>query len=136
MAVMPNFEADITREWHEAAGALRDLMHPRHHDAPERALDVPQPAGQSHPSQPPTEDYMQLLDDFDAIAGHVREAAATLETIDRDALAKAAVIKATPAGAEAYDLLHMVAAASGAEPLLAAIGTMLKAMAAPQQPAA
>jgi hypothetical protein len=137
MAAMPDFEADIKREWAQARDTMRDLMHPRHHDAPERAPDVPQPAEQSQPSQP-QENMMQLLDDFDALAGHVKEAAATLEGIDRDALAKASVIKATPAGAEAYDLLHTVAAMTGAEPLLAIVTATLKGVAAlaPQQPAA
>lgn len=144
MAQMPDIgsgrgpvEGFAHRVEHDAADTMRDLMHPHGR----RHQDLPQPAAAPSPTETQphrTEDYMQLLDDFDALIGHVKDAAAKAETIDRDALAKIAQLKSTPEGSEAFELLAGFATAEGAGPVLAIAATTLRGFAAlaPAQPAA
>lgn len=121
-------QRELGEAGHDVADAMRRLTHPhlfRHH-TPQPAALAPIPPAQANP----TEDYMSLLEEFDTVTDHIRQAAATVETWDRDAIAKAAAIKSTQAGAEALDLLHQVATATGAEPLLAIVTATLKGVAA------
>lgn len=133
---MPDIFETLNREWHHdehaAAETIRRLMHPHHHGAPQPAAAAqpehqPETPHNEHQEVTPMSSPLEVLDE---IADHVKAAAARFETLDREALTKVAAIKATPEGAEAFELLSSLATATGGGPILSVVGGMLKSVAA------
>lgn len=113
----------------EVADFMRTITHAHlfHHHAP------PQPAAPAPPAIPHNDSNQEdttMSTLLAEIKGDFATVTAKLEHLDEEAVAKAEAIKATPEGAEAFDLLHAFATSAGAGPVLGVIGGILKSVAA------
>ena len=118
MTRMPDFEADIKRDWHAAADTMRHLTHPHHHDTPQLAAGPLTPAIPTIPTQ--AEDTTMgfattLKHDAAEILGRVAQ-------LDEAMLERAEQIAQIPG---ATDLVDEVLALGHVPPSLISAFTML-----------
>lgn len=115
MPAMPNFQADIARDWQAARDELRRHMHPSQHHLLGPHHDTPQPA--HTPAAPQVahnetqEEPMSMLDAIDARARAVID---EIANIDHQAIHTYEAIKATPEGGEILTILGRVATSEAA----------------------